>query len=42
MGGSKCQDASSHQFVVGIIVAVQKVGGGTSSKIDGGAPSHLM
>ena len=41
VGGSKCRDASSHSITVGIIVAVQKVGGGTSSKINGGALSHL-
>ena len=40
-GGSKCRDALSRPFVVGIVVAVQKVGWGTSSKIDGGVLSHL-
>ena len=33
---------SSHSIAVGVVVAVRKVGGGTSSKIDGGVPSHLM
>ena len=37
-----CQDASSHPIAVGVVVAVQKVGEGTLSKIDGGALSHLM
>ena len=44
MGGSKCQDMSSCPIAVGIVVAVQKVGGGTSGtlrRIFGLAPSHL-
>ena len=38
MEGSMCRDASSHPIAVGVIVAVQKVGGGisgTSSRIFG-------
>ena len=41
MGGSMCRDASSRPIAVGVVVAVRKVGWGTSSKIDGGALSHL-
>ena len=45
MGGSKCRDALSCPIAVGVVVAVQKVGGGISgtlSRIFGLARSHLM
>ena len=45
MEGSKCQDTLLHPISVGVVMAVQKVGGGisgTSSRIFGLAPSHLM
>ena len=32
-GGSKCQDVSSHPIAVGVVVAVQKVGGGISGTL---------
>ena len=45
MEGSKGQDMSLHPIAVGIIIAVQKVGGGISgtlSRIFRLAHSHLM
>ena len=45
MGGSKHRDASLRPIAVGIVMAVQKVGGGISgtlSRIFRLAPSHLM
>ena len=45
VGGSECQDTSSCPIAVGVIVAVKKVGGGTSGalrRIFRLAHSHLM
>ena len=41
MGGNKCQDTLSCPIAIGVVMAVQKVDWGTSSKIDGGALSYL-
>ena len=44
MGGGECQDVLSCPIAIGVIMAVQKVGGGTSGalrRIFRLAPSHL-